>query len=150
MGKKRIIKKSAEEMIREREELESTIQRSATKGTEKKATRGEAHIMATYNNVMITMTDERGNVLAWASSGSLGFRGAKKSTPFASTRVAEAVAEKVKRSGLGEISVFVQGIGAGRDAAIRALANQGFAISVIKDMTPMPHNGCRPRKVRRV
>ncbi len=137
-------------MIAEREELESTIQRAGEKVTSKKAAKGQAHILATYNNVLITMTDAGGNVLAWASAGALGFRGAKKATPFASTKVAEAVTEKIKKSGLEEVEVYVKGIGAGRDAAIRALANQGLHISLIRDVTPIPHNGCRPPKVRRV
>jgi len=150
MGKKRIIKQTTEEIIQEKEEFESALERAAAKVSGKKAAKGQAHIKATYNNIIITMTDESGNVLAWASSGGLGFKGAKKATPYASSRVADAVSEKVRRSGLNELEVYVKGIGAGRDAAVRALANQGFHITVIRDVTPIPHNGCRPPKVRRV
>lgn len=114
------------------------------------AKRGQAHIQATYNNTIITITDDIGNVLAWSSSGALGFKGVKKATPFAASRVAEAVAEKVKKYGLAEIFVFVKGVGSGRESAIRALANHGLNVVFIKDITGVPHNGCRPPKVRRV
>ncbi len=112
--------------------------------------RGVAHIEATYNNTLISISDERGNVMAQSSAGAIGFSGTKKATPFAAARVAEAVIEKVRRSGLQEVIVRVKGVGSGRDSAIRALANQGLAIVSIKDITPLPHNGPRPKKVRRV
>jgi len=92
----------------------------------------------------------RGNVIAWASSGMVGFRGPKKATPFAASRIVEVLLEKVKNMGIREVAVLVRGVGSGRDAAIRALANQGLEISSIKDITPIPHNGCRPPKPRRV
>ncbi|MBI2121905.1 MAG: 30S ribosomal protein S11 [Candidatus Sungbacteria bacterium] len=112
--------------------------------------RGCAYIQATYNNTIITITDEKGGVIAWSSAGSVGFSGTKKATPFAAARVAEFLAEKMRKAGIQELMVFVKGVGSGRDSAIRALANQGFAISRIKDITPIPHNGPRPRKPRRV
>ena len=99
---------------------------------------------------MITVTDERGGALAWASAGTLGFKGTKKATPFAAARVAETVAEKAKKAGLEEVVVLVKGVGSGRESAIRALANRGLNITFIKDVTPLPHNGPRPKKVRRV
>ena len=112
--------------------------------------RGVARILATYNNTIITITDEGGATLAWSSAGSLGFKGTKKATPFAAARVAETVAEKVRRAGLEEIIVLVKGVGSGRESAIRSLANRGLNISLLKDVTPLPHNGPRPKKVRRV
>lgn len=118
--------------------------------TTRKVVRGQAHIKASYNNTMLAITDMNGNVLAWSTSGSLGFKGAKKATPYAATKIAETVIEKVKKSGISEVSVFVKGIGGGREAAIRALASKGFNIVSIKDVTPLPHNGCKPPKVRRI
>lgn len=112
--------------------------------------KGRASIQCTYNNTIVSLCDNNGAVLAWSSSGHLGFKGAKKSTPYASTQVVAEVSEKVKKYGLQELEVFVKGVGSGREAAIRALANNGFTILTIKDITPVPHNGCRPRKPRRV
>ncbi len=112
--------------------------------------KGRAHIQCTYNNIMISISDSRGEVLSWSSSGLLGFKGAKKSTPYAATQVAGDVVEKVKKYGVSEIEIYVKGVGSGREAAIRALVGRGFNVSLIKDITPMPHNGCRPKKPRRV
>jgi small subunit ribosomal protein S11 len=112
--------------------------------------KGRASIQCTYNNTIVTIADMNGAVLGWSSSGHLGFKGAKKSTPYAATQVVAEVSEKVKKFGLQELEVFVKGVGSGREAAIRALANNGFGILTIKDITPIPHNGCRPRKPRRV
>lgn len=112
--------------------------------------KGQAHIQCSYNNTLVTVSDMNGEILAWSSSGLLGFKGAKKSTPFAATQVAGDVAEKIKKYGVGELEVYVKGVGSGREAAIRALANRGFDLVLIKDITPIPHNGCRPRKPRRV
>jgi len=120
------------------------------KKLKKQVHKGQAHIQCSYNNTLITITDMTGEVLAWSSSGLLGFKGAKKSTPFAATQVAVDVAEKVKKYGTGELHVFVKGVGSGREASIRALVNRGFDLVSIKDITPIPHNGCRPRKPRRV
>ena len=149
MGKKRIIAKA-----------ESAGEGEATKGAAPEAVsakakreqirKGIAHIQATYNNTLIMITDERGNAIAWSSAGALGFKGTKKATPYAAARAAEVAAEKAKRVGLEEIAVRVTGIGSGRESAIRSLANHGLEISLIKDVTPIPHNGPRPRKVRRV
>lgn len=116
----------------------------------RKVVRGQAHVKASYNNTVLAITDTNGNVLAWSSSGSLGFKGAKKATPYAATKIAETVIEKIKKSGISEVSVFVKGVGGGREAAVRALANKGLNIISIKDVTPLPHNGCKPPKVRRI
>jgi len=151
MGKKRVIKQTEEEMAKESESLSAKrteAEREVRQPTNVR--RGIAHILATYNNTMITVTDERGNVLGWSSAGTLGFKGSKKATPFAAARVAETVTEKVRKIGLEEVIVLVKGVGSGRESAIRAIANRGLNISLIKDVTPLPHNGPRPRKVRRV
>lgn len=116
----------------------------------KKIETGRAYINASYNNTLITFTDAKGNIIAWGSAGSLGFSGPKKATPFASSKVVAALAEKVKPMGLTTLDIFVKGVGGGRDSALRSIINQGFLVNSIKDVTPVPHNGPRPKKVRRV
>ncbi len=112
---------------------------------------GRAYIQATYNNTMVTLTDNRGDALAWASAGLAGFRGAKKATPYAAQIITKIAVQKAREEyGLEEVSVFVSGVGTGREAAIRALNANGLDITAIKDKTPVPHNGCRPKKPRRV
>jgi small subunit ribosomal protein S11 len=116
----------------------------------KKIQAGKVYVNASYNNTVVTITDLQGNVVAWASSGSLGFGGPRKATPFASTKVIAALAEKLQGNGPQDIDIIVKGIGSGRDSAIRSLINHGFNILSIKDATPIAHNGPRPKKVRRV
>lgn len=111
---------------------------------------GVAHIKSTFNNTIVTITDIRGNALSWASSGGLGFRGSRKSTPFAAQMAAETAAKSAMEHGLKQIEVYVKGPGAGREAAIRSLQAAGLEVNMIKDVTPIPHNGCRPPKRRRV
>jgi len=111
---------------------------------------GIAHIQATFNNTIVTITDPAGNVIAWASAGTAGFSGSRKSTPFAAQLTAQACARKAMDLGVKEVKVYVKGPGAGRESAIRALQAAGLDISLIKDVTPIPHDGCRPRKRRRV
>jgi len=111
---------------------------------------GIAHIKATFNNTIVTITDTSGNVVVWGSAGNVGFKGTKKGTPFAAQLAAETVAKKAIEAGMKEVSVMVKGPGAGRETSIRALQGAGLEISSIKDVTPIPHNGCRPRKKRRV
>jgi len=111
---------------------------------------GVAHIQATFNNTIVTITDMSGNTLVWASAGTQGFKGSRKSTPFAAQVTAEAAAKKALAIGLKQVEVYVKGPGAGRESAIRAIQAVGLDISVIKDVTPIPHNGCRPPKRRRV
>lgn len=111
---------------------------------------GIAHIQATFNNTIVTISDTSGNVIVWGTSGKVGFKGTKKGTPFAAQLAAETVAKRAIEAGLKEVSVLVKGPGAGRETAIRALQGAGLEISSIKDVTPIPHNGCRPRKKRRV
>ncbi|MGV8145287.1 MAG: 30S ribosomal protein S11 [Alkaliphilus sp.] len=112
--------------------------------------RGQAHIQSTFNNSIITLTDMKGNTIAWSSAGQLGFKGSRKSTPFAAQMAAEAAAKEATDHGLKTVEVYVKGPGAGREAAIRALQAAGLEVSLIKDVTPIPHNGCRPPKRRRV
>ena len=112
--------------------------------------RGQAHISSTFNNTMVTLTDLQGNVLSWASAGQLGFRGSRKSTPFAAQQAAEEAAKKAMEHGLKSVEVYVKGPGSGREAAIRSLQATGLEVNLIKDVTPIPHNGCRPPKRRRV
>ena len=153
MGKKRVITKPEEkEEIKKPEQGAALGSPNVGEGsrTRAKLIRGIAHVQATYNNTIITMSDEKGNVLAQSSAGALGFNGAKKATPFAAARVAEVVVEKIRKTGIQEIAVRVSGVGSGRDSAVRALANHGLNLVSIKDTTPQPHNGPRPKKVRRV
>jgi small subunit ribosomal protein S11 len=112
--------------------------------------RGSAHIQSTFNNTIVTITDVQGNAVSWASSGELGFRGSRKSSPFAAQSAAEAAAKAAMEHGMKSVEVYVKGPGAGREAAIRALQGAGLEVSMIKDVTPIPHNGCRPPKRRRV
>lgn len=151
MGKKRVIKQTDEELAREGDALlakREEVQRET--GTRSSRGRGIVHVLATYNNTMISLTDEEGHVIAWSSAGTMGFKGTKKATPFAAARVAETVAEKARAHGIEEIVILVKGVGSGRESAVRALANRGFQIALIKDITPLPHNGPRAKKVRRV
>ena len=124
------------------------------KGGKRKArrsvSRGIAHIKATFNNTMITITDTAGETLAWASAGTVGFKGTRKSTPFAAQRAAEAVAQSARKFGVSELEIRVKGPGSGRESAITALQAAGMRIQSIEDVTPLPHNGCRPAKKRRV
>lgn len=111
---------------------------------------GAAYVQATYNNTIVTFTDLNGNTLAWASAGHCGFKGPKKSTPFAASIIVKTLAEKVEGMGLKDLNVYVKGVGSGRDSAVRSLNSHGFNVLSIKDMTPIPHNGCRPKKPRRI
>ena len=124
--------------------------RSRKRREKKNVERGCAHIRSTFNNTIVTITDTQGNALSWASSGGLGFRGSRKSTPFASQMAAETAAKAAMEHGLKTVEVYVKGPGSGRESAIRALHTAGLEVSMIKDVTPIPHNGCRPPKRRRV
>jgi small subunit ribosomal protein S11 len=115
-----------------------------------KVPKGRAYINATFNNTMITITDMTGNTISWGSGGSMEFKGSRKATPYAAQLAARSALDKAKERGLAEMEIFVKGPGVGRESAIRALATAGVKVSLIKDKTPIPHNGCRPRKKRRV
>ena len=120
------------------------------KRVKKNVERGQAHIQSSFNNTIVTLTDAEGNALSWASAGGLGFRGSKKSTPYAAQMAAETAAKAAMEHGLKYVEVYVKGPGSGREAAIRALQVAGLEVNMIKDVTPIPHNGCRPPKRRRV
>lgn len=122
----------------------------AKRKTKKTVYEGKVFIQATFNNTIVTITDLKGNTVSWASAGGLGFRGAKKSTPYAAQTTAETAARKAMDYGLREVHVLVKGPGVGRESAIRSLGTLGLAVRSIRDVTPIPHNGCRPRKSRRV
>lgn len=142
MGKKRIVKKGGDDAAGGRG--------SSRASNRRKLDSGRLYVEATYNNTKVSITDDKGNVVAWSSSGSLGFAGAKKGTPFAAAKVGELLADRGAAMGLKEVSVVVSGVGSGRESAIRSFASKGIHISSIKDTTPVPHNGPRPPKPRRV
>lgn len=151
MGKKQIKSENPAEAIKANEALEIATEKAepaSLKG--KKLERGRVYVKATYNNTIISVTDDKGSLIAWSTAGALGFNGPKKATPFAASKIVATIAEKIKKTGPTEIAVFVNGFGGGRDSAIRSLINQGFVISSITDVTPIPHNGVRPPKTRRV
>jgi len=124
--------------------------RQTKKKVRKNVQSGVVHIAATFNNTIVTITDVSGNVVSWGSAGACGFKGSRKSTPFAAQLAAESAARKAQDHGMRNVQVYVNGPGAGRESAIRALQSTGFRISLIRDVTPVPHNGCRPPKRRRV
>ncbi len=144
MGKKRIIKKKGSTMSK------GLKARALAKTSKKKLIDGVLNVQATYNNTKVTLTDLDGNVVAWSSSGALGFSGAKKSTPFAAAQVGELVAQKAKQMGIKEVRAVIKGVGSGRESALRAFVGAGIQLTSIKDVTPVPHNGPRPPKARRV
>ena len=132
------------------EETEGKKPVKAKKKVKKNITAGVAHVNASFNNTMITITDDQGNTIAWSSSGALGFKGSRKSTPFAAQMAAEDAGRKAMEHGMRTLEVEVSGPGSGRESALRALQSAGFTVTSIRDVTPIPHNGCRPRKRRRV
>lgn len=127
-----------------------SVKKSKKSKGKRQVHKGQAHIQSTYNNTIVTITDLSGAVLGWSSAGILGFKGAKKSTPYAASQVVADVVEKIQKHNVKELQVFVKGVGGGRDSAVRSLAARGLDISLIKDITPIAHNGCRKRKPRRV
>lgn len=144
MGKKRIIKKTGGGID------QSLTVRSMGHLPRKKMASGILHIQSTYNNTILSLSDENGNIVISSSAGALGFKGAKKGTPFAASKVAELVADKAKMIGVKEVGIMVKGVGSGREAAIRSFAAKGLDFTYIRDITPIPHNGPRPPKPRRV
>lgn len=154
MGKKHIIETNQEETIKEQEKIDKKVEKEARSSAVKTIAgvqNGKIYISSSYNNTILTLTDSKGQVLAWKSAGSVGFKGTKKSTSFAASKVAETIANICKKTGVvNKIEVLVKGIGAGRESAVRTLITQGLNVVSIKDVTPIPHNGCRPKKVRRV
>jgi small subunit ribosomal protein S11 len=150
MGKKRVIQKGIDE---EKKSAGGSVAPSILKESKKKSAvtfeSGNIYIQSSYNNTKITVTDEKGDVIAWSTAGSLGYAGPKKSTPFAASKVTETIVEKISKTGPHIVNVYVSGVGPGRDSAVRSLAGGGFDIRSIHDVTPIAHNGPRPRKRRR-
>ena len=128
----------------------ATAARKPRRKDKKNVTQGQAHIKSTFNNTIVTITDAQGNAIAWSSSGSQGFKGSRKSTPYAAQVAAEDAGKKAREHGMEQLEIMVSGPGSGRESALRALQSVGFYVTAIKDVTPIPHNGCRPRKRRRV
>ena len=144
MGKKKVVQKLGDSGV------DDKVKAQGAAGISKKIENGKVFVNASYNNTVITVTDASGNVLAWSSAGALGFSGPKKATPFAASKIVAALSEKMKKSGPFNLDIVVKGVGSGRDSAIRTFAAQGFNINSVKDATPIPHNGPRPPKTRRV
>lgn len=149
MGKKRVVTKTIREVLKEKELIDRALKKEILK-KKKKIEIGRIYISSSYNNTIITLTDDKGDVLCWSSAGRIGYKGTRKATPYAASKVAEIIAQVVKKLEIDKIKVFVRGIGAGRDSALRQLAASGLNLISIKDITPLPHNGCRPPKPRRV
>ena len=149
MGKKHIIATSQEEAVKDQEKVDKAVSKEV-KVKSAGVQEGKVFVSSSYNNTILTLTNSKGQVLAWKSAGSVGFKGTKKSTSFAASKVAETIANACKKMGIDKIEVFIKGIGAGRESAVRSLVTQGLNVVSIKDVTPIPHNGCRPKKVRRV
>lgn len=130
--------------------MAATKKRAVKKVVRKNVATGIAHIQSSFNNTVVTISDVNGNTISWASAGSRGFKGSRKSTPFAAQLAAEEASRRAQEHGMRTVAVFVQGPGAGRESALRALQSAGFRVTIIRDVTPIPHNGCRPPKRRRV
>ncbi|MGC9603340.1 MAG: 30S ribosomal protein S11 [Minisyncoccia bacterium] len=150
MGKKKVAQKSKNETIKEAESTDKAASKQAASVPKQRWENGRIYIQATYNNTIITVTDDKGAVITWMSAGSLGFSGPKKATPFAASKVAEAISQKIEKSGPVNVEIMVRGVGSGRDSAIRSLVGKGVNVVSIKDVTPIPHNGPRAAKTRRV
>ena len=150
MGKKHIIEPNQEDLIKEGEKVDSAVKKDVKVKASDKVVEARVYVSSSYNNTIITLTNAKGDVLASKSAGAVGFKGTKKSTSFAASRVAETIANVCKKIGVEKLSVYIKGIGAGRESAIRTLVNQGLNVIAIKDITPIPHNGVKPRKIRRV
>ena len=150
MGKKRVVTKTKEELLKERDKVEAAVKKDVKIKAPQKIKEGRLYIYSSYNNTILTLADAEGNVLYWTSAGRIGFKGTKKGTPFAASKVADAMSQVIGKLKIRKVKIFIKGIGSGRDSAIRSLAARGLDIDSIKDVTPIPHNGCRPKKPRRV
>ncbi|PIR97847.1 MAG: 30S ribosomal protein S11 [Candidatus Colwellbacteria bacterium CG10_big_fil_rev_8_21_14_0_10_42_22] len=150
MGKKKVVEKGLDTSGTKVEGASATqAGGSLKKKPARKLETGRVYIKSSYNNTSITVTDDKGDVVAWSSAGSMGFAGPKKATPFAASKVVSAIVEKIEKTGPKKVDLYISGIGPGRDSAVRSLAAQGFEIESIKDVTPLAHNGPKPRKIRR-
>ena len=144
MGKKRVIKKNDSGVD------QGLKSRSLSKGLRSKISAGTLYVESTYNNTRVSLADKEGNILAWSTSGALGFKGAKKGTPFAASKIGDLMGEKAVNAGIKEVDVVVSGVGSGREASIRAFSSHGVDVTTIRDVTPVPHNGPKPKKPRRI
>lgn len=150
MGKKQVTQENQEQAIKDSEKIEAGLKKDVKVKSSERVAEGRIYVSSSYNNTIITFTKPNGQVIASKSAGAVGFKGTKKSTSFAASRVAEAISNIAKKLGTEKIEVFIRGIGAGRESAVRTLVTQGLNVVSIKDVTPVPHNGVKPRKVRRV
>jgi len=152
MGKKHVIQTSQEEAIKQQEKVDKTVNKEVKVSKRTLGVQGgKIYVVSSYNNTILTLTNAKGQVLAWKTAGSVGFKGSRKSTSFAASKVSEAIANICKKMGIVDrIEVVVKGIGAGRESAVRSLVAQGLNVVSIRDVTPIPHNGCKPKKTRRV
>jgi len=150
MGKKHVIVKSKEELLKERDKIESSIKKEVNLNSSTRVRDGRIYLSCSYNNLIMTLTNSNGDVLFWSSAGKLGFKGAKKGTSFAASKVAEAMSFAIDKAKIKSVKIFVKGIGAGRVSALKSLAAKGLNIISVKDTTAIPHNGCRPKKARRL
>ncbi len=150
MGKKHVTEENKEDTIKQSEKVDQAVKKDVKVKSSEKVTEGRVYVSSSYNNTIVTLTNSRGQVLSSKSAGAVGFKGAKKATSFAASRVAEAIVNICKKLAVEKIEVFIKGVGAGRESAVRTLVNQGLNVVSIKDVTPIPHNGVRPKKVRRV
>lgn len=148
MGKKKVIKQTEQDLLKEGEKPQAA--KAAKEVPVARVEEGRVYIASSYNNTIITLADAKGNVLSWASAGSIGFKGTKKATPFAASKIAEVIFQTIQKLGIKKLSIFVKGIGGGRESAIRSFAAKGLEIVAVADLTPVPHDGPRARKVRRV
>jgi small subunit ribosomal protein S11 len=150
MGKKKIGTQDGTEAINQAGAVENAVAAASAKNVSKKIDQGHVYVKASYNNTIISVTDISGNLIAWSTAGSLGFKGPKKATPFAASKIVAALSEKLRKAGMSSVTIFLNGIGGGRDSSIRSFVNQGFNVLGIHDVTPIPHNGPKAKKVRRI
>ena len=150
MGKKHVIETSQEETIKQSEKVDQAVNKDVKVKSADRVSEARVYVSSSYNNTIVTLTNSKGQVLVSKSAGAVGFKGAKKATSFAASRVAESIANLCKKLAVEKIEVFIKGVGAGRESAVRTLVNQGLNVVSIKDQTPIPHNGIRPKKIRRV
>jgi len=150
MGKKRVIKKTEKELIDETDKIDKRARIDIPVKEQRSLQKGRIYIASSYNNTIISLTNQKGDVLQWASAGSIGFKGTKKGTSFAASKVAEKIVEACIKLRIKEVAIFIKGVGGGRDSSLKVFAAKGLDIDSIKDVTAIPHNGCRPKKPRRV
>lgn len=151
VGKKKVIKKTGEELLKEREDIETKIHKQELRpGAAGRIREAVLYVYSSYNNTILTLTDRQGRVLAWTSAGKIGFKGTKKGTPYAANRVAGVMAQIIQKMKLEKIHIKVKGIGGGRESVVRTLVAKGISLETIEDVTPIPHNGCKPPKPRRL